>query len=82
MPEAEVLATGEGEDRLHDSDPLRSWRRDRKRRDHGRVIGEMGIKPRVTAPIERLPPPSAREIEILRHQSDPACSVMGRTAKS
>ena len=33
MPEAELLATGEGEYRLHDPDTLRAWMRDRKRRD-------------------------------------------------
>ena len=35
MPEAEVLATGEGEYRLHDPDTLRAWMRDHKRRDLG-----------------------------------------------
>jgi hypothetical protein len=33
MPEVELLATGEGDYRLHDPDALRAWMRDRKRRD-------------------------------------------------
>jgi glutaconate CoA-transferase subunit A len=33
MPEVELLATGEGDYRLHDPDSLRAWMRDRKRRD-------------------------------------------------
>jgi acyl CoA:acetate/3-ketoacid CoA transferase alpha subunit len=33
MPEVELLATGEGDYRLHDPDALRAWMRDRKRRE-------------------------------------------------
>lgn len=33
MPDIELLATGEGDYRLHDPDTLRAWMRDRKRRD-------------------------------------------------
>jgi hypothetical protein len=33
MPEVELLATGEGDYRLHDPDALRARRRDRKQRD-------------------------------------------------
>lgn len=33
MPEVELLATGEGDYRLHDPDTLRAWMRDRKRRE-------------------------------------------------
>ena len=33
MPDVELLATGEGDYRLHDPDALRAWMRDRKRRD-------------------------------------------------
>src|SRR5262245_985070 len=33
MPEVELLATGEGDYRLHDPDALRAWMRDPKRRD-------------------------------------------------
>ncbi|MGH7357688.1 MAG: CoA-transferase subunit beta [Candidatus Rokuibacteriota bacterium] len=46
------------------------------------VVGEMGVKPRVAAAVERLAPPTARELEILRDQIDPARTVIGRTAKS
>ncbi len=130
MPEIELLATGEGDYRLHDPDALRAWMRDRKRRDlvdktttaaeavgrldtgpwrvvtsqalfgfdevsheltllgvlEGRsvdaVVAEMGVKPRVAAHVERLAPPSPRELEILRDQIDPARALIGRTAKS
>ena len=33
MPDVELLATGEGDYRLHDPDALRAWMRDRSRRD-------------------------------------------------
>jgi hypothetical protein len=33
MPDVELLATGEGDYRLHDPDALRAWMRDRRRRD-------------------------------------------------
>ena len=33
MPEVELLATGEGDYRLHDPDAVRAWMRDRKRRE-------------------------------------------------
>jgi hypothetical protein len=33
MPEIELLATGEGDHRVHAPDPLRAWMRDRKRRE-------------------------------------------------
>ena len=33
MPDIELLATGEGEYRLHDPDTLRAWMRDRKGRE-------------------------------------------------
>jgi hypothetical protein len=36
----------------------------------------------VDARVERLSPPSAREIELLRDHIDPARTVIGRTAKS
>jgi hypothetical protein len=75
MPEVELLATGEGDYRLHDPDTLRAWMRDRK-------VSEMGMKPRVAARVERLAPPSARELEILRDQIDPGRTLIGRTAKS
>jgi hypothetical protein len=48
--------------------------------DH--VVSEMGMKPRVAARVERLAPPSARELEILRDQIDPGRTLIGRTAKS
>jgi glutaconate CoA-transferase subunit B len=46
------------------------------------VIAELGLKPRVAAHVERLAPPSARELEILRDQIDPGRTLIGRTAKS
>jgi hypothetical protein len=157
MSEIELLATGEGDYRLHDPDAIRAWMRDQKRRDlvdktttaaeavgrlvadgdyvsfdfssftrgplvlvreivrqrrrnlwycakftlmestllvaltllgilEGRsideVVAEMGLKPRVAAHVERLAPPSPRELEILRDQVDPTRAVIGRTAKS
>jgi glutaconate CoA-transferase subunit B len=45
------------------------------------VIAEMGVKPRVAVTVERLAPPSARELEILRDQIDPGRTVIGKTAK-
>lgn len=48
--------------------------------DH--VVSEMGMKPRVAARVERLAPPSTRELEILRDQIDPGRTLIGRTAKS
>jgi glutaconate CoA-transferase, subunit B len=47
-----------------------------------RVVAELGLKPRVAAHVERLAPPSARELEILRDQIDPGRTLIGRTAKS
>jgi glutaconate CoA-transferase, subunit B len=46
------------------------------------VLSGMGVKPRVAARVERLAPPSARELEILRDQIDPGRTLIGRTAKS
>jgi hypothetical protein len=163
MPDVELLATGEGDYRLHDPDALRAWMRDRKRRDFvdktttaaeavrclvadgdyvsfdfssfargyldgtpearkraglpagtgpwrvvtskalfgfdevtheltllgildglsvEEVTAELSVKPRVAAHVERLAPPSARELEILRDEIDPARTIIGRTAKS
>jgi hypothetical protein len=45
------------------------------------VTAEMGLKPRLAARVERLAPPSARELEILRDQIDPGRTVLGRTAR-
>jgi glutaconate CoA-transferase subunit B len=47
-----------------------------------RVIAELGVKPCVAASVERLAPPSARELEILRTHIDPGRTLIGRTAKS
>lgn len=46
------------------------------------VVSEMGMKPRMAARVERLAPPSARELEILRDHIDPGRTLIGRTAKS
>jgi glutaconate CoA-transferase subunit B len=51
-------------------------------RNVDQVVAEMGLKPRVAAHVERLAPPSPRELEILRDQIDPARALIGRTAKS
>ena len=87
MPEVELLATGEGEYRLHDPDAIRPWMRDQKRREFvegltvDEVIAEMGVKPRVAARVEQPVPPGARETEILRDHIDPGRTVIGRTGK-
>jgi hypothetical protein len=103
MPDVELLATGEGDYRLHDPDALRAWRRDRKRRDFvdkttiaaeavSRLFGDGDYVsfdlssftrgPLVPMTVERLAPPSARELEILRDQIDPGRTVIRKTAKS
>jgi glutaconate CoA-transferase subunit B len=46
------------------------------------VIAEMSVKPRMGERVERLVPPSPRELEILRDEIDPARTIIGRTAKS
>jgi glutaconate CoA-transferase subunit B len=46
------------------------------------VTAEMGVKPRVAAHVERLAPPSARELGILSDEIDPTRSTIGRTARS
>jgi hypothetical protein len=46
------------------------------------VVSEMRLKPRVAGQVERLAPPTARELEILREHIDPGRAVIGRTAKS
>jgi hypothetical protein len=70
MPELDLLATGEGDYRLHDPDALRAWMRDRKRRD---------FVDRMATAAEAV---NAREFEILREEIDAARAVIGRTARS
>ena len=102
MPDVELLATGEGDYRLHDPDALRAWMRDRKRRDFvdktttaaeavRRLVADgdyvsFDFSSFTRGPLvlifERLAPPSARELEILRDEIDPARTIIGRTAKS
>ena len=45
-------------------------------------LADMSVKRCVDEHVERLAPPSAREIEILRDHIDPGRTVIGRTAKS
>ena len=46
------------------------------------VLGEMGSRPRVAARLERLSPPTERELAILREEVDPARSIIGKAARS
>jgi glutaconate CoA-transferase, subunit B len=46
------------------------------------VINDMEFEPLVPAPPERLEPPTARELGLLREQIDPAKTIIGRTAKA
>ena len=67
MPEVELLATGEGDYRLHDPDALRAWMRDRKRREFvDRTTTAADAVHRLVADGEHV---------------DPGCAVIGRTAK-
>jgi glutaconate CoA-transferase subunit A len=81
MPEVELLATGEGDYRLHDPDALRAWMRDRKRRDFvdktttaaqavGCLVADGNY---VSFGFYSFPRGSL---------TDPACTIIGRTAKS
>jgi hypothetical protein len=45
------------------------------------VLKEMDVKPLVAAQVETLPPPTERELRILREEIDPARTIIGRTAK-
>jgi glutaconate CoA-transferase subunit B len=49
--------------------------------DAADVVGEMGIRPRVAARVERLAPPTERELAILREEVDPSRSIIGKTAR-
>jgi glutaconate CoA-transferase subunit B len=44
------------------------------------VLDEMDVTPRVAPRLEILPPPTARELAILREEIDPARTIIGRTA--
>jgi glutaconate CoA-transferase subunit B len=46
------------------------------------VVKERGVKPCVPASVERLAPPTERELEILREHIDPGRAFIGRTAKT
>src|SRR6266545_3879488 len=46
------------------------------------VLADMDFKPLVAKTVERLAPPSERELSILREQIDPAKTIIGRTAKA
>ena len=68
MPEVELLATGEGDYRLHDPDALRAWMRDRKRREFvDRTTPAADVIQRLVADGDYV---------------DPGRTVIGRTAKS
>jgi hypothetical protein len=75
MPEVELLATGEGDYRLHAPDTLRAWMRHRTRR----VVVDQTTS--AADAVARPAPPAAGELEILRDHIDPARTLIGRTAK-
>ena len=89
MPEIELLATGEGEYRLHDPETPRpraraglpamagAWRAGILRAMFG-----FDYTPHGLTLLDGLAPPTARELEILREHIDPGRAVIGRTAKS
>ena len=89
MPEIELLATGEGEYRLHDPDTPRP--RARAGLPAGAGAGRAGIlramfgfdcTPHGLTLLDALAPPTARELEILREYIDLGRGVIGGTAKS
>ena len=89
MPEIELLATGEGEYRLHDPDTPRpraraglpagagTWRAGILRAMFGSDYTSHGL-----TLLDALAPPTARELEILREHIDLGRGVIGGTAKS
>jgi hypothetical protein len=85
----DLLATGEGEYRLHDPDTPRPRARAGlpARTGAGRVVilrAKLGFDytPHGLTLLDALAPPSARELEILRKRIDPGWAVFGRAAKS
>jgi glutaconate CoA-transferase subunit B len=44
------------------------------------VLGELGARPLVAAPVETLASPTERELAFLRGEIDPAWSIIGRAA--
>ncbi len=45
------------------------------------IVADMDFEPRVAPTVEVLPPPTDRELAILRAEIDPAKTIIGRTAK-
>jgi hypothetical protein len=89
MPEIELLATGEGEYRLHDPDTPRSRARAGLPAGAGawragilRAMFGFDYTPRGLTLLDALAPPTARELEILGEYIDLGRGVTGRTAKS
>jgi hypothetical protein len=86
MPEVELLATDEGEYRLHDPGIPRAWTRDRRRRDLvDRTTSIADAVDRFVADNDHVSFDCSTftlELEILQGQVDPARTLIGRTAKS
>jgi glutaconate CoA-transferase subunit B len=45
------------------------------------VVADLELTPLVAERVERLPPPTAHELRILREEIDPSRSIIGRTAR-
>jgi glutaconate CoA-transferase subunit B len=45
------------------------------------VLADLELTPLVADPVETLPPPTARELAILRDEIDPAGAIIGKTTR-
>jgi hypothetical protein len=81
MPEVELLATGEGDYRLHDPDALRAWMRDWNRRDFvdETTAAAAEVVRRLVVDGDYV---SFDFSSFTRGEIDPERTIIGRTARS